>query len=76
MRPQRGGGVDASGTVSGGRGAGSGAGAGAKHAAAAEARALANLSRGVADLKKASAMQAAAGVDECLGASRPKDLRE
>ena len=68
--------ADASGTVSGGHGAGSGAGAGAKHAAAAEARALASQSRGVGDLKKASAMQAAAGVEECFGASRADALRE
>ena len=53
--------------VTGGDGPGSGEGAGAKHAAAAELRALANQARGVGDLKKVSAMQAAAGVEEVPG---------
>ena len=67
---------EVSGIVIGGDGLGSGEGAGAKHAAAAELRALANQARGVGDLKKVSAMQAAAGVEECFGAARADALRE
>ena len=67
---------DGSGIVVGGHGAGSDPGARSKHAAAADARAFANQSRGVGDLAKASAMQAAAGVDECFGAARAGARRE
>ena len=56
--------------------AGSGQVAREHQAAAAEARARANQARGVGDLKKTSAMQAAAGAEECFGAARADALRE
>ena len=47
-----------------------------QQAAAAEARALATQTRGVGDVRQASAMQAAAGVEQWIGASRAAALRE
>ena len=60
----------------GGHGDGKDAAARERQAGAAEQRALVNQARGVGDVKKAAAMQAAAGVEQWFGASRADALRE